>query len=195
MNQPAAIFQSFTIPERLPHFSGEEGNLRRQALSMAIDRKQITDVVFQGTRTPASDFTSPVIDGWSDKIPGSEVLKYDPDEAKELWAQADAISPWDGTFKIAYNADGGHQAWVDAVINSIKNTLGIDAEGNPYPTFGEFRTDITKQTIQTAFRTGWQADYPSLFNFLGPLYRHGCWFQRRSLLVGGVRRSPEAGLG
>ena len=173
VNQPAAIFQSFTIPARLAHFSGAEGNLRRQALSMAIDRKQITDVVFQGTRTPASDFTSPVISGWSDKIPGAEVLTFDAAKAKALWAQADAISPWSGTFKIGYNADGGHQPWVDAVINSIKNTLGIDAEGSPYPTFAEFRTDITKGTIQTAFRTGWQADYPSLFNFLGPLYGTG----------------------
>ena len=173
VNQPAAIFQSFTIPARLPHFSGEEGNLRRQALSMAINRQEITDVIFQGTRTPASDFTSPVIDGWSDKIPGSDVMKYDPTKAKELWAQADKISKWDGTFKIAYNADGGHDVWVDAVINSIKNTLGIKAEGNPYPTFGEFRTAVTDRSIDTAFRTGWQADYPSLFNFLGPIYGTG----------------------
>jgi len=170
VNQPAAIFQSFTIPATLPHFSGEEGQLRRQALSMAINRDEITQVIFQGTRTPASDFTSPVIDGWSDSIPGSEVLQYNPEQAQALWAQADAISPWDGTFQIAYNADGGHADWVDAVINSIKNTLGIDASGNPYPTFGEFRTDVTNRTITTAFRTGWQADYPALENFLGPLY-------------------------
>ncbi len=173
VNQPAAIFQSFTIPARLPHFSGEEGNLRRQALSMSINRDEITKVIFQSTRTPASDFTSPVIAGWSDKIKGSEVLKYDPEKAKELWAKADKIDKWDGTFKIAYNADGGHDVWVDAVINSIKNTLGIQAEGNPYPTFGEFRTDVTSRKIETAFRTGWQADYPSLFNFLGPIYGTG----------------------
>src|SRR5690606_8163463 len=79
VNQPAAIFQSFTIPERLEHFAGEEGNLRRQALSMAINRAEITDVIFQGTRTPASDFTSPVIDGWSDSLAGSEVLDYNPE--------------------------------------------------------------------------------------------------------------------
>ncbi len=170
VNQPAAIFQSFTIPARLPHFSGEEGTLRRQALSMAIDRKEITDVIFEGTRTPASDFTSPVIAGWSDKLKGAEVLAFNPDEAKKLWAKADAISPWTGTFQIAYNSDGGHQGWVDAVTNSIKNTLGIDAAGAPYPTFKEARTLITNRTIQTAFRTGWQADYPGLFNFLGPLY-------------------------
>ena len=171
VNQPAAIFQSFTIPERLAHFGNdEEGKLRRAALSMAINRDEITDIIFEGTRTPASDFTSPVIDGWSDSLEGADVLKYNPDEAKKLWAQADAISPWSGSFQIAYNADGGHAEWVDAVSNSIKNTLGIDASGAPYPTFAEARTAITDRSIQTAFRTGWQADYPGLFNFLGPLY-------------------------
>ncbi len=170
VNQPAAIFQSFTVPARLAHFDGEEGKLRRAAISMAIDRAEITDVIFDGTRTPASDFTSPVIDGWSDSLQGAEVLEFNPEKAKELWAQADAISPWSGVFEIAYNADGGHQGWVDAVTNSIKNTLGIDAAGHPYPTFAEARTEITNRTIQTAFRTGWQADYPGLFNFLGPIY-------------------------
>ena len=173
VNQPAAVFQSFTIPERLAHFGGEEGKLRRQALSMAINRDEITKTIFQGTRTPASDFTSPVIAGWSDSLTGSEVLKYDADKAKQLWAQADAISPWSGTFQIAYNADGGHQSWVDAVTNSVKNTLGIDASGAPYPTFKEARSAITDRSIQTAFRTGWQADYPGLYNFLGPLYATG----------------------
>ncbi|WP_286278054.1 peptide ABC transporter substrate-binding protein [Naasia aerilata] len=184
VNQAAAIFQSFTIPsdttnyshpEAFAHFQGEEGQLRRQALSMAIDRDQITKVIFEGTRTPASDFTSPTIDGYSDSLKGADVLKYNPDEAKKLWAQADAISPWSGSFTIAYNADGGHQGWVDAVCNSIKNTLGIDAAGNPYPTFAEARALITKndagkREVQSAFRTGWQADYPGLFNFLGPIY-------------------------
>lgn len=172
VNQAAAIFQSLTIPGWLPHFSGEEGQLRRQAISMAINRAEITEVIFQGTRTPASDFTSPVIDGWTDSLNGSEVLDFNPEKAKELWAKADAISPWDGTFKIAYNADGGHQAWVDAVANSIKNTLGINAEGEPYAAFGDFRATVTDQDnpIQASFRTGWQADYPGLYNFLGPLY-------------------------
>jgi oligopeptide transport system substrate-binding protein len=180
INNPAAIFQSFTIPsavgegswnaDAFAHFQGDEGKLRRQALSMAINREEITEVIFEGTRTPASDFTSPTIDGWTDSLDGAEVLEFNPDEAKKLWAEADAISPWSGTFTIAYNADGGHQGWVDAVANSIKNTLGIDAAGNPIPTFAEARTQITEKTSTSAFRTGWQADYPGLFNFLGPLY-------------------------
>lgn len=170
VNQPSAVFQSFTIGQFLPHFSGEEGILRRQAISMAIDREQITDKIFSGTRTAASDFTSPVIAGWSDEVPGSEVLKFDPEKAKELWAEADAISPWEGTFQIAFNSDGGHQEWVDAVTNQIKNNLGIDASGAPYPTFAVIREEVNNRTIKTAARSGWQADYPGLYNFLGPLY-------------------------
>jgi len=171
VDQAAAIFQSFTIPESLEHFSGEEGDLRRQAISMAINRTEITDVIFEGTREPARDFTSPVIDGWSADLPGSEVLDFNAEQAKKLWAEADAIAPWTGSFQIAYNADGGHQAWVDAVTNSIKNTLGIDASGAPYATFKELRTAVTDRTITTAFRTGWQADYPALANFLEPMYQ------------------------
>jgi len=185
INVPSAIFQSITIPsdttnfskpDVYEHFQGEEGNLRRQAISHAIDRDTITDVIFDGTRTPAHDFTSPVIDGYSEDVPGSDVLEYDEAKAKDLWAQADAISPWEGTFTISYNADGGHASWVDAVANSIKNVLGIDAEGDPYPTFAEVRTLISKNAEgkrdidSTALRTGWQADYPGLFNFLGPIY-------------------------
>jgi len=173
VNQPAAIFQSFTIPERLAHFSGEEGKLRRQAISMAINRDEITKTIFQGSRTPASDFTSPVIAGWSDSLSGSDVLKFDADKAKQLWAQADAISPWTGSLQIAYNADGGHQSWVDAVTNSLKNTLGIDSSGAPYPTFKELRSAVTNRSIETTFRSGWQADYPGAYNFLAPLYATG----------------------
>jgi oligopeptide transport system substrate-binding protein len=94
VNQPSAVFQSFTIPQELEHFEGEEGVLRRQAISLAIDRQSITDTIFQGTRTPASDFTSPVIAGWSDSLAGSDVLQYDPERAKELWEQANEINPW-----------------------------------------------------------------------------------------------------
>ncbi|GAA1727665.1 ABC transporter substrate-binding protein [Microbacterium paludicola] len=173
VNQPAAIFQSMTIPEWLPGFAtDEEGRLRRAAISHSIDRAQITEVVFKGTRTPATDYTSPVIDGWSDEVPGSEVLEYDPELAKELWAQADAIKPYEGEFTIAYNADGGHQTWVDAVAQSISNTLGIEAAGEPFPDFASY-LDARDNEQVGAFRAGWQADYPGLYNFLGPLYATG----------------------
>lgn len=176
VNQPAAIFQSITIPQYLEHFDGstDEGKLRRQAISLAINRDDITKVIFQGTRTPAKDFTSPVIDGYSEDLEGSDVLQYNKSEAKKLWDEADAISPYgDTTFSIGYNADGGHQAWVDAASNSIADTLGIKAEGKSYPDFKGLLDEESNDAMTGAFRSGWQADYPSLYNFLAPLYQTG----------------------
>lgn len=170
VNQAAAIFQSFTIHMEDPNFSGEAGTLRRQAISYAIDRAQVCAQIFQDTRTPAKDFSSPVVNGYSEDVEGNEVLAFDAAKAKELWAQAEAIQPFKGPFTLAYNADGGHQNWVDAVCNQLRNNLGIEANGNSYPDFKSLRDDVTGRTITGAFRTGWQADYPSLFNFLGPLY-------------------------
>lgn len=173
VNQPSALNQTITIPVRLAHFSGEEGKLRRQAISHAINREEITKTIFSDTRSPAVDFTSPVVNGFQEDIEGSEVLEFDAAKAKDLWAQADAISPWDGTFQIAYNGDGPHEAWVTAVTNQLKNTLGIDTVGKAYPDFKSLRDEVTNRTITSAFRTGWQADYPSGFNFLSPLFATG----------------------
>ncbi|WP_405375529.1 MULTISPECIES: ABC transporter substrate-binding protein [unclassified Microbacterium] len=174
VNQPAAIYQGFNIPFYIDHFGqDEEGQLRRAAISMSINREEITDKIYQGTRTPATDFTSPVVEGWSDSLPGSEVLDYNPEEAKAMWAEAEAISPYEGTFQLAYNSDGGHQAWVDAVTNSISNTLGIDAEGQPFPTFAAALDLRTSGTLPGATRAGWQADYPSQGNFLSAQYSTG----------------------
>lgn len=173
VNQPAAIFQGIYLPYYLDHWKGEEGKLRREAVSMSINRKQITSKIFDGTRTPASDFTSPVIDGWSKDLKGSDVLDYNKSEAKKLWAEADKISPYNDTLTISYNADGGHEAWVTAVTNSISNTLGIKAEGKAYPTFQEALDVQTNDKLTGGSRTGWQADYPSLYNFLGPTMGEG----------------------
>ena len=170
VNKPYAGIMTLTIPQYLDHFKGEEGQLRRQAISMAINRDEITDQIYSKTRTPAKDFTAPTLKGYSDNLPGSEVLTYNPDKAKELWAQADAIAPWDGTFEIAYNSDGGHKEWVDAAANSIKNTLNISAEGKPIVDFKTMLQQEDEKTIGAAFRSGWQADYPSIYNFLQPLY-------------------------
>jgi len=173
VNQPAAIFQGIYLPYYLDHWKGEEGKLRREAVSMAINRKEITDKIFDGTRTPAKDFTSPVIAGWNGDLEGSDVLDYNADEAKKLWKQADEISPYNDTLTISYNADGGHEAWVTAVTNSIASTLGIKAEGNAIPTFQEALDIQTNDKLKGGSRTGWQADYPSLYNFLGPTMGEG----------------------
>lgn len=172
-NGPTASSQAFIIPEWLPHFAGEEGRLRRAAISLSIDRGLITDKIFFGTRTPAVEFTALTLGDVDADVPGNEVLGHDPERARRLWAEADAISAWDGVFEISYNADGGHQPWVEAVTNMISGTLGVEAHGRAYPTFKQLRDEISGRTIDTAFRSGWLGDWPSVNNFLDPLYGSG----------------------
>ncbi|MCT6873883.1 MAG: ABC transporter substrate-binding protein [Bifidobacterium sp.] len=170
INDPGSVIQMFTIPTYMKHFGqDQEGHLRRQAISMAIDRPTIIKKVLSGTAKEVHDFTAPVIPGYSTSIKGSDVLKYNPSKAKELWAEANKISPWGegDTFKIAYNADGAHKEIYDAVTNSIKNALGIQAAGNPLPTFSEFRSNVqNRKFTDSAFRSGWQPDYPSPESYL-----------------------------
>ncbi|HQC43463.1 MAG TPA: hypothetical protein PLV91_08335, partial [Verrucomicrobiota bacterium] len=100
-------------------------------------------------------------------------------------AQADAISPWSGTFQISYNADGGHQTWVDAVANSIKNTLGIDASGNPYGKGGQ----IIKIPVGEVF-----SDAPqSFYRRAGNIFVWCCiiWFLREVIFSFLGRRKKQ----
>ena len=170
-NKAGSVIQQFTIPAKLKHFEAdtEEGTLRRQAVSMAINRENICKKVLNGTGTPAADFTSPLTPGYSDSLKGSGNLKYNEKKAKELWAKANAISPWtsDDKLTFAYNADGGHEVIYTAVVNSINNVLGAGvAATNPYPTFNDFRTAVSDRKVNGAFRSGWQPDYPSAENYL-----------------------------
>ncbi len=181
ISAPAALNHTLNTPLRLPHFGGEEGRLRRLALSAAIDRPQICRQIFNGARAPAREFTASSLPGFDPDLGGGpdggpdgvQALNFDPGRARRLWQQADAISKWTGRYAIAYNADGGHQEWVDAVTNSIKNVLGIDAVGAPQPTFAGFHSQITNHSIMTAFRGAWQGDYPSMLEFLDPLFSTG----------------------
>jgi len=169
INQPSGVFQSFAFPLYQPEWKAANGSKIRQAISMAIDRKTITDTIFQGTRTPATDFSSPVVQGYDPTICG-DFCTFNPAKAKALLAEAGGFK---GPLEIAYNADGSHKAWVDATCNSIKNNIGIACTGKSFPDFKSLRDPITKGTMKNAFRTGWQMDYPALENFLAPIYAKG----------------------
>ena len=169
-NEPGSVLQMFTIPSTMEHFGqDEEGHLRRQAISMALDRKMLIDKVLGGLGVQPTDFTAPTIPGYSKNLKGSDNLKYDAKKAKDAWAKADAISKWpaDKSFQMVYNADGGAKDFYDGMANSIKNTLGIKAVATPVPTFSEFRGNINKRAYKdAAFRSAWSPDYPSPESYL-----------------------------
>ncbi|MEZ7003753.1 ABC transporter substrate-binding protein [Streptomyces sp. AD55] len=173
INTPAGIIQTLAFPFYDDAWNKPGSEKVRTGLSMAINRKQITDTIFQQTRTPATDWTSPVLgaDGGYKAGLCGDACAYKPDEAKKLIQEGGGLPG--GQVKITYNADtGSHKQWVDAVCNSINNALGNDRAcvGNPVGTFADFRNQITDQKMSGPFRAGWQMDYPLIQNFLQPLY-------------------------
>ncbi|MEU9379524.1 ABC transporter substrate-binding protein [Streptomyces sp. NPDC048279] len=173
INTPAGIIQTLAFPYYDSAWNKSGSDKVRTGLSMAINRKQITDTIFRNTRTPATDWTSPVLGtagGFKEGLCGS-ACDYDPAQAKALIQEGGGLPG--GQLKITYNADtGSHRMWVDAVCNSINNALGNDKAcvGNPVGTFADFRNQIGQHKMAGPFRAGWQMDYPLIQNFLQPLY-------------------------
>lgn len=141
----------------------------RQAISRAIDREQIAETIFNGTVTPAHGWAPSVVDGATDTACG-ENCDFDPDEAKRLY---EASGGYDGTLTLTVNGDGAHADWATAVCNSIQNTLDLECVPQITPDFATFNKQIDAGELQGIFRTGWQMDYPSIENFLAPIYGTG----------------------
>ncbi len=173
LNTPAGITQTLAFPFYDPDWNKAGSEKVRKGLSMAIDRKQITDTIFQKTRTPATDWTSPVLgeDGGFQAGLCGEACEYKPDEAKKLIEEGGGLPG--GKVTITFNADtGSHREWVNAVCNSINNALDDEraCTAAPVGTFADFRNEITDRKMPGPFRSGWQMDYPLIQNFLQPLY-------------------------
>ncbi|MFK0294467.1 ABC transporter substrate-binding protein [Streptomyces sp. NPDC090442] len=176
INQPAGIIQNLTFPMYDPQWGKPGREKVRRGLSMAINRQQITKEIFQHTRTPATDWTSPVLGekgGYQAGVCG-DACEFNPARARQLIKEGGGLPG--GGMTLTYNADtGSHKDWIDAVCNSINKTLGNDRAclGNPVGTFADFRNQISARHLTGPFRAGWQMDYPLIQNFLQPLYYTG----------------------
>ena len=138
----------------------------RQAISMAIDRPTIIKEIFNGAFTPATGWVSPVVEGYKEGACG-EYCTYDPEKAKQLLEEGGG---YDGKLELHYNGDGGHKEWTEAVCNSIKNAIDIDCVATPSVDFKTFLTKLGNEELKGLFRMGWVMDYPSIENYLAPIY-------------------------
>ncbi|GIF12364.1 putative peptide ABC transporter DppA [Actinoplanes teichomyceticus] len=149
-----------------PTFQKEFSDVRvRRAISMAINRQEISDQIFLGSRAPATSFVSPVVAGYRPNTCGAN-CEYNPTEAKKLYTEANGPKE----IKITYNVDGGHKAWIDAACNQIKATLGVNCVGGEEPKFADLLTKVEAKKPVGLIRLGWLMDYPLMENYLGPLY-------------------------
>jgi peptide/nickel transport system substrate-binding protein/oligopeptide transport system substrate-binding protein len=138
----------------------------RKALSLAVNRQAICDVVFEGTREPADNIVPPGIAGyqkgaWKDS-------HYDMAAAKV--ALADAGYPGGKglpTFKLSFNSDGGHEPIMKLVQADLK-AIGVNTtfDSADFPTYLK-ELDAGQHQIA---RLGWIADYPIMDNFMYPIF-------------------------
>ena len=131
---------------------------------MAIDRDLIVEQIYAGTREPAFSTIPPIFDGARTDVCAN--WNYLPDEAKALW---DAAGPLEEV-TVWFNTGGGHEEWVEAVANMWRNTLEIDDIKFETLEFSEYLPLLDNQGATGPFRLGWGQDYPSMLNFLEPLY-------------------------
>lgn len=160
---PSSYIGFITIPNYIPAYTHDI----RVALSKGFDRKQITDRIFQGAYTPATSWVSPIIQGYRADTCGDACV-YDPAAAKQLWDKAGGVPG--NKITLYYNTDGAHKEWVDAVCNQWKTNLGVDCVGGPVAQFADLRKQAREKSLQGLLRGAWSFDYPSIEDYLTPLY-------------------------
>jgi ABC-type transport system substrate-binding protein len=151
---------------RKPEVGGDENKLFRQAISQAINRDEINEAVYEGTRTVGTGIVPEGIPGWTDGI--CEYCQYDPEAAQAAFDEWQAAgNEQTEPLKIQFNADAGHEPVVAIFIDNLA-AIGIEAEAEPFPTETYF-TQLAEGACVLC-RTGWFADYPTYDNFMFDLF-------------------------
>jgi oligopeptide transport system substrate-binding protein len=163
LTRESSTFDYVGFPTYDPRFADKRV---RQAFSMAVDRQAIATAIFNDTRVPAFSAISPVVDGSRDDA--CQFCVFDPAAAKALLEETDfdTSQPID----LWFNAGGGHDAWVQAVGNQLRENLGIEYRLRGDLEFAQYLPLGDQKGFTGPFRLGWGMDYPSPQNYLEPLY-------------------------
>lgn len=129
----------------------------RQAISMAIDRETINDVIYGGLYTPATAFTPDIEPGTPTGICG-EYCEYHPEEAKALLEEAGGF---EGTIEIYYPGGVGLDDFYTAIANSIRQALDVETIATPSADWAEFYENRLNGDTPGPYFSRWGALYPS----------------------------------
>jgi oligopeptide transport system substrate-binding protein len=156
----------FQINDRDERIGGEDNLLLRQAISQAIDREEINNAVYEGSRTTATGITPEGIPGWEDGL--CEYCSYDPEAAEAAYQEwQDAGNELTEPLPIQLNAGFGHEDVVAIMIDNL-DAIGIPAEAEAIDSetyFGQMAEGAC-----VICRSGWLADYPTYDNFMYDLF-------------------------
>lgn len=141
----------------------------RQAISMSIDRQLIVDQVLNGLAYPSTDIVTPPIPGSRDDA--CNYCVYDPEAAKTLLEES-GVDLSGETIQYYFNADAGHDAWVEAAARQVQENLGLDYKLQSTE-WAQYLELLDAQDFTGPFRLGWGQDYPSPENYLRPIVGTG----------------------
>jgi oligopeptide transport system substrate-binding protein len=166
LNDPVLGIYYFQMNQEDPRIGGPDNKLLRQAISQAIDRDEINEAVYEGTRTTATGITPPGIPGFQEGL--CDYCAYDPDAAQQAYQEwQDAGNSLDEPLPIQFNADAGHEPVVQIIIDNL-DAIGIPATAEPLPSDTYFGQMADGGCVMC--RAGWIADYPTYDNFMFDLF-------------------------
>ena len=166
IEEPTATLTYLGFPTKLKPF---DDKLLRQAISMSIDRQLIVDQVLNGLAYPSTDIVTPPIPGSRDDA--CQYCVYDPEQAKQLLEES-GINPEGQTLQFYFNADAGHDQWVEAAARQVQENLGFDYKLQSTE-WAQYLELLDAQDFTGPFRLGWLLDYPSPENYIRPIVGTG----------------------
>jgi oligopeptide transport system substrate-binding protein len=138
---------------------------QRQAMALAINRREIIDNIAQADQLPATGFTPAGMPGFDTINPASPWLPENGDieQAKQLMSE---VQNPKRDITLLLNDAPGHREIAVAVQDSWSELgLNVTIKQQEWAQFLEFLGPPPDQSVDV-FRLGWIADYPDAFNFL-----------------------------
>lgn len=141
----------------------------RQAISMAIDRETISEIIYGDLYEPANAWTPPVMPGAPEGICG-EYCEYDPEAAAALLEEAGGF---EGQITIYFPGSGGLDDLYNAIANDIRQNLGVEAVAQPTADWADFTEGRDEEEFDGPFFSRWGALYPSQQATLRAVFTEG----------------------
>ncbi len=142
----------------------------RRALSMAIDREQLTEKVTARGETPAYSWVPPGIGGYEPVRMGFASLGKEEREqqARRLYNEAGYSDANPLEVEVRYNTGDTHTRIVGAVRSMWSDVLGFEAKLHNEE-FQVMLANIRQAQVTEVFRASWQGDYIDPNTFLAVL--------------------------
>jgi len=142
----------------------------RRAFSLAFDRRQFVNIIYDGAALPAAGLYPPGMPG---RREGLDSLRFDPEEARALLSE----SAYAGKeFPVVVMTDSGYGSNIHpdiaAMVSMWRKYLGVTLRvENLQPE--KFWDEITAGRRGQMWSGGWCADYPDPENFADLLFHSG----------------------